>query len=61
MKIQDPGGFTILCTKGNSEMGKALCDSGANINLMPLSILKILSFGELTTTAIDGRHDLSST
>ena len=33
-------------------MGKALCDSGASINLMPLSVVKRLSLGELTPTAI---------
>ena len=33
-------------------MGKALCDSGASINLMPLSVTKRLSLGELTPTAM---------
>ena len=33
-------------------MRKALCDSGANINLMPLSVAKRLSFGKLTPTAM---------
>ena len=33
-------------------MGKALCDSGAIINLMPLSVVKRLSLGELTPTAM---------
>ena len=33
-------------------MGKALCDFGASINLMPLSIVKILSLGKLTPTAM---------
>ena len=47
MKMQDPGSFTIPCTIGNSEMGKAQCDSRARINLMPLSIVKRLSFEEL--------------
>ena len=51
-KMQDPSNFTIPCTIGNSEMGKALCDSGANINLMPLSVVKRLSLGELTPTAM---------
>ena len=51
-KMQDPGSFTIPCTIGNFEMGKALCDSGSNINLMPLSIVKRLSLGELTPTTI---------
>ena len=27
MKIQDPGSLTIPCTPGDSEIGKALCDS----------------------------------
>ena len=31
-------------------MGKLLCDSGASINLMPLSVVKRLSLGELTPT-----------
>ena len=33
-------------------MGKTLCDSGASINLMPLSVVKRLSLGELTPTAM---------
>ena len=52
VKMQDPGSFTIPCTIRNSEMGKTLCDSGASINLMPLSIVKRLSLGELTPTAM---------
>ena len=50
IKMQDPSSFTIPCTIGNSEMGKALCDSKASINLMPLSMVKRLSLGELTLT-----------
>ena len=52
VKMQDPGSFTIPCTIGNSEMGKALCDSRASINLIPLSVVKRLSLGELTPTAM---------
>ena len=52
MKLQDPGSFTIPCTIGNSEIGKTLCDYGASINLMPLSIVKRLSLGELTPTVM---------
>ena len=48
--MQDPGSFTIPCTIGNHEFGKALCDFGASINMMPLSIVKRLSLGELTPT-----------
>ena len=51
-KKQDPGSFTIPYMIGNADMGKALCDSGASINLMPLSVAKRLSLGELTPTAM---------
>ena len=33
-------------------MGKALCDFGASINLMPLSVVKRLSLGEFTPTTM---------
>ena len=33
-------------------MGKALCDSRASINLMPLLVKKRLSLGELTPIAM---------
>ena len=32
-KMQDPGSFTIPCEIGHADVGKALCDSGASINL----------------------------
>ena len=51
-KRQDPGSFTIPYMIGNAGMGKTLCDSGANINLMSLSIAKRLSLGKLTPTAM---------
>ena len=51
-KIQDPGRFTIPCKIGNSDMGNALCDSRASINLMLLFVVKGLSLGELTLTAM---------
>ena len=50
--MQDPGNFTIPCEIGPADMGKALCDSRASINLMPLSVAKRLSLGELTPTAM---------
>ena len=50
--MQDLGSLTIPCTIGNHEFGKALSDSGASINLMPLSIVKRLSLGELTPTTM---------
>ena len=42
-KMQDPGSFTIPCKIGHVDMGKALCDFGASINLMHLSVSKRLS------------------
>ena len=51
-KMKDPGSFTIPCIIGEFEFQKALCDSGASINLMPLSVAKKLSLGELTPTTV---------
>ena len=51
-KIKDLGNFTIPCSIGKYEFKKALCDSGASINLMPLSMVQRLSLGELTPTTI---------
>ena len=50
--MKDPGSFTIPCIIGEFEFQKALCDSGASINLMPLSIARKLSSGELTPTTV---------
>ena len=50
--MKDPGSFTIPCSIGKYEFKKDLCDSGASINLMPLSIVQRLSLGELTPTTI---------
>ncbi|XP_070035694.1 uncharacterized protein [Nicotiana tomentosiformis] len=44
-KLSDPWSFTIPCTIGNYAFAKALCDLGANINLMPLTIYKRLRIG----------------
>ena len=51
-KMKDPGSFTIPCSIGKYEFKKALCNSGANINFMPLSVVQRLCLGELTPTAI---------
>ena len=51
-KMKDPGSFTIPCSIGKYEFKKALCDSGASMNLMPLSVVQRLSLGELTPTTI---------
>ena len=49
--MQDPGSFTIPCIIGNYEFGEVLCDSVC-INLMPLSVVKRLSFRELSLTTM---------
>ena len=46
-KMKDPGSFTIPCSIGKYEFKKALYDSGASINLMPLSVVHRLSLGNL--------------
>ena len=51
-KMKDPGSFTIPCSIRKYEFKKALCDSGAIINLMALSVVQRLSLGELTPTTI---------
>ena len=51
-KLKDLGSFTILCAIGNSIFERALCDLGASINLMLLSIFKKLSLGEVSPITI---------
>ena len=51
-KLKDPGSFTIPCTIGNDIFEKALCDLGASINLMPLSIFRRLGLGEARPTTV---------
>ncbi|QHO19672.1 Retrotransposon gag protein [Arachis hypogaea] len=41
-KMPDPGRFQIPCTIRSTTFEKALCDLGASINLMPLSVMKKL-------------------
>ena len=51
-KMEDPGSFIMTWEIGHADMGKALCDFGESINLMPLSVAKRLSLGELTPTTM---------
>ncbi|XP_059306337.1 uncharacterized protein LOC132057754 [Lycium ferocissimum] len=44
-KIEDPGSFTIPCSVGHHDFARALCDNGANIDLMPLAIYKESGLG----------------
>ncbi|XP_060965191.1 uncharacterized protein LOC133034172 [Cannabis sativa] len=51
-KLKDPGSFTIPCSIGGRDVGRALCDLGASINLMPMSIFKKLGIGEARPTIV---------
>ncbi|XP_019260261.1 PREDICTED: uncharacterized protein LOC109238282 [Nicotiana attenuata] len=44
-KCGDPGSFIIPCSLGSEKIDKALCDSGASINLMSLSVFRKLEGG----------------
>ncbi|XP_057723823.1 uncharacterized protein LOC130939760 [Arachis stenosperma] len=49
-KLKDPGGFVVSCTIGKTNLNKALCDLGASINLMSLSMMRKLDIEELKPT-----------
>lgn len=51
-KLKDPGSFTVPFTIGNCHFDKALCDLGASINLMSLSVFKKLGLGEAKATTV---------
>ena len=51
-KLKDPRSFTIPCTFGNSIFKRALCDLGASINLMSLSIIRRMGLGEAHPTIV---------
>ncbi|XP_058733046.1 uncharacterized protein LOC131604632 [Vicia villosa] len=49
-KLKDPGSFSIPYNIGKFVIDKALCDLGASISLMPLSICEKLNMGDLRPT-----------
>ncbi|KAH9735112.1 hypothetical protein KPL71_017633 [Citrus sinensis] len=51
-KLKDPGSFTIPYSIGTRYAGRAVCDLGASINLMPLSVFKQLGVGECRPTTV---------
>uniref|UniRef100_A0A1S4AB16 Aspartic peptidase DDI1-type domain-containing protein n=2 Tax=Nicotiana TaxID=4085 RepID=A0A1S4AB16_TOBAC len=51
-KLKDPSSFTIQISIGKHAVGRALCDLGASINLMPLSVLRQLGLGEPRPTTV---------
>ncbi|XP_021751221.1 uncharacterized protein LOC110716877 [Chenopodium quinoa] len=51
-KLGDPGSYSIPVKLGDIEINRALCDLGASVSLMSLSICKKLQMGELKPTSI---------
>jgi len=53
-KLKDPGSFSIPCVIGSETIDKALCDLGASVSLLPLSLFKIEGFVEEIPVKIEG-------
>jgi len=51
-KLGDPGSFSIPCVIGSKAIDKAMCDLGATISLLPLSLFKRMGIGELKPTKV---------
>ncbi|KAL4378104.1 hypothetical protein GQ457_02G030500 [Hibiscus cannabinus] len=51
-KLKDLGSFTIPCATDNHYVGKALCDLGASINLMPKLVFQRLGIGKARPTTV---------
>ncbi|KAK8322558.1 hypothetical protein V6Z12_A12G175200 [Gossypium hirsutum] len=51
-KYKDQGMFPISCKIGSVGIKKAMCDLGTSINVMPLSIYKLLNAGPLKETGV---------
>ncbi|XP_061375238.1 uncharacterized protein LOC133317394, partial [Gastrolobium bilobum] len=49
-KVKDPGSFNIPCIIGKMEVDNVLCDLGASINVMPLSMMKKLGITKVKPT-----------
>ncbi|XP_057989126.1 uncharacterized protein LOC131172199 [Hevea brasiliensis] len=52
LKLKDPGSFSIPCHIGDTSIDKALCDLGASVSLISLSICEKLKIGELKPITI---------
>src|SRR4051812_24286270 len=51
-KLKDLGSFSIPCKIGSLKFENALCDLGANVNLLPYSLFKKLNIGEVKPTKL---------
>ncbi|XP_016740301.1 uncharacterized protein [Gossypium hirsutum] len=52
LKLKDLRSFTIPYSIGNHYLGKALCDLGASINLIPLSTFRKLGISHMKSIAV---------
>ena len=51
-KLKDPGSFIVPCNFGDVQTYNCLCDLGASVNLMPMSLYRKLGLGELKPTNV---------
>ncbi|RYQ92001.1 hypothetical protein Ahy_B09g098078 [Arachis hypogaea] len=51
-KRKDPGSFHVPCAIGETMFDRALCDLGASINLIPLSLVKRLQINKILPTDV---------
>ncbi|XP_074321680.1 uncharacterized protein LOC141658702 [Silene latifolia] len=51
-KLEDSGSLSIPCSIQEVAIKRALCDLGASVSLMPLSIFKRLDLGDLKPTRV---------
>ncbi|XP_073030807.1 uncharacterized protein [Primulina eburnea] len=51
-KMQDPGEFIVPCEIGGKSVEKAICDSGASINIMPSSLYEKLGLSMMKPTGL---------
>ncbi|KAG7528251.1 Reverse transcriptase domain [Arabidopsis suecica] len=51
-KLGDPGSFTLPCSLGPLFFNKCLCDLGASVSLMPLSVARRLGFNKYKSCQI---------
>jgi len=51
-KLGDSGSFSIPCVIGSEAIDKAMCDLGASVSLLPLSLFNRIGIGELKPTEV---------
>ncbi|XP_075507486.1 uncharacterized protein LOC142544310 [Primulina tabacum] len=51
-KLQDPGEFIVPCEIGGHLVEKAICDSGASVNIMPSSLYEKLGLSGIKPTKV---------